>query len=179
MTQSATHSASKAKLIKRLRYLWTWELFDSFFLPAVMIFILRYRGFRVGYFTAYAMGLTVLLLWQGAAYWWLKLRSVREGKPLVGTWLRVYAVLKKVNWGLLALAPLLMTISLRLPGRQRIVDVVGGALFTTLALLEQVNYYYVQLMYDSPTDWRYLTQHKRLKRASLARDLAQWRNASS
>jgi hypothetical protein len=119
----------------------------------------------------------MLILWQGATYWWLKLRSVRTHVPLSDTWRQVYTILKRVNWGLLALSPLVLTISLRLPGPQRIVDVLGGTFFTVLALLEQINYYYVQLMYDNPTDWRYLMRHKRLKRARLARDLTGLREA--
>jgi hypothetical protein len=50
-------------------------------------------------------------------------------------------------------------------------DLVAGAAFYLLAVLEQVNYYHVQLMYDYPPDWRHLVQEKRLKRSSLSRAL--------
>ena len=51
------------------------------------------------------------------------------------------------------------------------VGVILGTGLLVLALLEQVNYTYYQLMYDRPSDLRYLVGHGRLRRASLRRDL--------
>jgi hypothetical protein len=46
-------------------------------------------------------------------------------------------------------------------------DVVAGLGLYTLAVLEQINYYHYQLMYDRAADVRYLVAHKRLKCAKL------------
>ena len=46
-----------------------------------------------------------------------------------------------------------------------------GLLFLGGAVLEQINYYYVQLMYDSAYDWAYLRTHQRLRRGTIARAL--------
>jgi hypothetical protein len=35
-------ASRKDRLIKRLRYLWTWELFDSFLLPGMAVFLAWY-----------------------------------------------------------------------------------------------------------------------------------------
>jgi len=174
----------KEKLIKRLRYLWTWELFDSFFLPAVVIFVSRMTQQPIGLVTLYSAGLVTWLLWQGAAYWRLKLRAVRTGSPIATRHLRRFAILKRVNWALIGALPvLLMGKGLTDAVFRSDLDLVAGlghspvrAYATTgfyaLTVLEQINYYYYQLMYDYPSDWRYLIAHKALKRSSLNRALA-------
>jgi hypothetical protein len=48
-----------------------------------------------------------------------------------------------------------------------------GLLFTGGALLEQINYYYTQLMYDNPYDWNYLRTHRRLRQGIIGKALAQ------
>jgi hypothetical protein len=48
-------------------------------------------------------------------------------------------------------------------------DFIAGLGLYTLAVLEQINYYHYQLMYDYPPDWRYLIQNKKLRRSSLNR----------
>lgn len=50
-------------------------------------------------------------------------------------------------------------------------DTFLGAVFLVGAVLEQINYYYVQLMYDSAYDWSYLRTHRRLRRGSIAKAL--------
>ena len=161
---------SKDRLVKRLRYLWTWELFDSFFLPGLAVFCARLLGEPLGLFTVCSSLLVTWLLWQGAAYWWLKLRSVRTDSRVGETHLRRFRILKKVNWLLLAGLAVVGLLTVR-AGSSGFNLLAGGAFFL-LALLEQVNYYHVQLMYDWPADWRYLVHYKQLKPSSLARALA-------
>ncbi|MET7638980.1 hypothetical protein [Streptomyces sp. NPDC005438] len=48
---------------------------------------------------------------------------------------------------------------------------VAGLCFALFAVLEHVNYFHVQLMYDNPADLRALCRNG-LRRAHLARDLA-------
>jgi hypothetical protein len=162
----------KEKLIKRLRYLWTWELFDSLFLPAVVIFASKMTQRPIGLVTLYSAGLVAWLLWQGAAYWRLKLRAVKTGSPIATSHLRRFAALKRVNWALIGALPVLL-VGKGLTGAvfRSGLDLVAGLGFYGLAVLEHVNYYYYQLMYDSPPDWRYLIENKALKRSSLNRAL--------
>jgi len=161
-----------ATLIKRLRYLWTFELFDSFFLPAMALLMARTLQKQIGIFSIYGFVAVGWLLWGGTAYWWLKLKSVKSGAPIQSRHIHIFGRLKWVNWLLLAGGPVLLGISLA-TRRAAITefDVIIGTLFYVLALLEQVNYYYYQLMYDCPSDLRYLRQHKKLKRSSLSRAL--------
>jgi hypothetical protein len=162
----------KEKLIKRLRYLWTWELFDSFFLPAVVIITACVTQQPIGLVTFYSAGLVAWQLWQGAAYWRLKLRAVKTGSPIAAKHLRRFAALKRVNWALIGALPVLL-VGKGLTGAvfRSSLDRVVGLGFYALAVLEQVNYYHYQLMYDYPSDWQYLIAHKALKHSSLSRTL--------
>ena len=162
----------KERIIQRLQYLWIGELFDSVFLPACVLSVAYSLGQSVGIFVVGASALLMLMLWQVSAYWRLKLRAVRSGDRVGISALRAYAVLEKVNWGLLGALPVIV-LAVRLFGHARAsaFDIVVGSLVYILALLEQINYYYVQLMYDNRADWQYLRKYKHLKKASLRRDL--------
>lgn len=162
----------KRALIKRLRYLWTGELFNVFFLPAVAIFVARMLGQAMGLFAIYSAALVVWLLLQGTAYWLLKLRAVKTGSDIEGRHLWWFVAFKRLNWALVALLPALL-VSKALVGTpfRSGVDIVIGLGFYVLAVLEQVNYYHYQLMYDYRSDLRRLRHDKRLKRSSLYRAL--------
>lgn len=162
----------KGKIIKRLRYLWRWELFDSFFFPALVIFLSLTLDKPVGLFTIASTGLVTWILWQGAAYWWLKLRAVQADAEIAPRHLRRFAMLQTVNWALIGLISIgLAILGIRGSGFQSSLDAVAGLGLYTLAILEQINYYHYQLMYDCASDVRYLVTHKRLKRSKLQRDI--------
>ena len=166
------YGSDKPALIKRLRYLWTGELFSAFFLPAVAIFVARMLGQPMSLFAIYGAALVAWLLLQGTAYWLLKLRAVQTNSDIAGKHLRWFAAFKRMNWALIALLPALLAIKALggTPFRSGI-DVVVGLGFYVLAVLEQVNYYHYQLMYDYRSDLRRLRRDKRLKRSSLYRAL--------
>jgi hypothetical protein len=163
------------RLIRRLRYLWTWELFDSFLLPAMAIFLSRYLERPLGFFSIASAGLVAWILWQGATYWWLKLQAVKSDSEIQH--LRRFETLKRVNWALIGLLPILLMVNGLISSFFRSgLDFVVGLGFYVLAALEQINYYHIQLMYDYPPDWRYLVENKRLKRSSLNRALERVHN---
>ncbi len=166
------------KLTRRLRYLWTFELFDSFLFPVLLAWGATYLRQPVGVFAVYSTALVTWLLWQGAAYWWLKLRAHKTGTRIAGRFLGFFRVLRVVNWGLIALLPVILVMMglLSLIVQSRLNLAVGIGLYA-LAVLEQVNYYHYQLMYDYGPDWRCLMKHRRLKRSSLSRALARTRCA--
>lgn len=166
------NTSKENPLVKRLRYLWTWELFDSFFLPAVAVFTARIVQNPLGVISVCAMILVAWLLWQGAAYWWLKLRAIRTHSDIAPRYLGWFSVFKKANWVLIGLLPLFVLARLLSGARfSSGLDVVVGLGFYTLAVLEQINYYHYQLMYDTAVDWQYLMTHKKLKPSKLRRDL--------
>jgi len=109
--------------------------------------------------TALALG----ILLQGSVYWLLKLR-----RPAAPAGMGVYAVLRWLNPVLLSLAlPVLVVAAATGP----IDEAVAGLAFWVLAVLEQVNYFHTQLMYDTAADRRRL-RTSGLQPAHLARDIA-------
>ena len=172
-------TSTEKMLIKRLRYLWTWELFDSFFLPAIAVFTARIVRRPLGVVSICAMALVAWLLWQGAAYWWLKLQAIRTHSDIAPRYLGWFSAFKKVNWILIGLLPLFVLA--RLLGGAAFSsgpDVIVSLGFYVLAVLEQINYYHYQLIYDTAADWRYLKTHKKLKPSKLSQDLEKWKITS-
>jgi Ca2+/Na+ antiporter len=110
-------------------------------------------------------GLFAILLVEGASYWIAKFRQP-AGAPLPAA--GVFAAARRGNVVLLA-AGLLFVLwpAMRDPGAGNLL----GLGFVLMAVLEQVNYFHVQLMYDTPEDLRHLRTHG-LVRSHLSRDLA-------
>lgn len=48
-----------------------------------------------------------------------------------------------------------------------------GLLANGFAVLEDINYYHTQLMYDNKYDLKYLIRNQSLKKASLAKNLTE------
>ncbi|GAA1672928.1 hypothetical protein GCM10009830_18950 [Glycomyces endophyticus] len=111
-----------------------------------------------------------LLLIEGAAYWAAKLRQLDSGATaLPGA--AAFAAALRANPPILAAAVLATGwAAIGDPGANTLLG-LGFALF---AVLEHVNYFHVQLMYDNAADLRRLAAHG-LVRSHLSRDLARRR----
>jgi hypothetical protein len=119
-------------------------------------------------------GAFALLLVQGAGYWAAKLHQRRgPGRGLPG---------ERAFRAALAVDPVLLAAALVVTGGATVTDpgrgTLPGLLFTAFAVLEYVNYFHVQLMYDTRADLRRL-RSVGLRRAHLARDLKRARSTSS
>lgn len=115
---------------------------------------------------------TAVLLVQGAIYRLLKARRLRS--PSTGAaWLPYFAFLQKANPVLLAgCAAVIGWSSATEPLRFWL----PGLGFRILAVLEYVNYFYWQLMYDNAVDPAWLRKYG-VKRSPLSRDLARHRRS--
>jgi hypothetical protein len=83
------------------------------------------------------------LLWQGAAYWRLKLQALQTGSEIEAKHLRWFKVLKWVNWVLIGTLPVLLAVKVLIEGSFRFgFDFVAGTGLYALAVLEQINYYH-------------------------------------
>lgn len=108
------------------------------------------------------------LLAVGAAYWAVKLRQLDRRTPLPEG-LGAFAVLRVVSWALCGVAfGIAVGAGVRGAAAAHWVPGLALALF---AVLEQVNYFHVQLSHDNVHDLRRLARSG-LRRSKLARDLA-------
>ncbi|WP_245793806.1 hypothetical protein [Streptomyces pini] len=162
---------SRARVRRRLRSLAALELLNvplQAFLWFGMLFLPVTAANTVGF------GLFVLLLLEGAGYWLAKLRQIEApGAPLPAA--GVFAAARTANAVLLA-AGVLFT-------ARAVADDPGsgtwpGLGFALFAVLEHVNYFHLQLMYDTAADLRMLRRHGP-RRSHLSRDLAAARDRRS
>ncbi|WP_150242598.1 hypothetical protein [Nocardiopsis quinghaiensis] len=113
--------------------------------------------------------LFALLLVQGGAYWWSKVRQLRA-RARVPEGLPVLRVLRWVN-------PLLLLVG----GAVAAAALAEGVPWTRVwpglglwlfAVLEYVNYFHVQLSHQTRADLSRLLRTRRLHRSHLSRDMA-------
>ncbi len=157
----------KQPLIDRLNYLWKGELAAVFYFP-LAVWLLAFTFDKTPTLpTLTGYGLVAFILLQGVAYWRLKLAAMQDATQIPRAKLRPFRYLQWLNWLLLLSWWGVVWLWLPLDGFQWL---VGGG-FWTLALLEQINYYYWQLMYDFSADFQALRKTKRLRRPSLWRQL--------
>ena len=72
----------RAELAKRLRYLWTFELFDAALFPGLVLAVRLLTGEPMGAYAWAGAGLVSWMLLQGSVYWWLRLRTLRLASAL-------------------------------------------------------------------------------------------------
>jgi hypothetical protein len=155
---------SRAWAQRRLRSLVCLELFN---IPLQAVIWFGVVGFPVTAGNSVGFALFALLLLEGAGYWSAKRRQIatrNRALPGVGA----FVVARRGNPAVLVAGLLFIVWAV-------VVDPGAGSWpglgFGLFAVLEQVNYFHVQLMYDTAEDLRYLRSHG-LRRAHLARDLA-------
>lgn len=116
-----------------------------------------------------ALLLQSYLLVQGACYWHLKHRALSQSSRLPDFFGRVFAVFKTSNLLLFALVGLAFVVHVHVAGWSvQLAWPLGIFLF---AMIEHINYYHYQLMYDTTNAVRFVVRNRRLRRAALGIDL--------
>jgi hypothetical protein len=153
----------KEKLIKRLKQHYLVEFLNIFLLPASFCIICFTLNQSIGQNSILAMILSGCILLEGSCFWFKVYKRVTNRNTFTLMLIRVFSILKTVNIVLFVLAFSLI-ITHPFVGT---LDQFGTFLFFTLAILEHINYFEFQLMYDSKNDKAYLKQFKRLKKSKL------------
>lgn len=164
----------KEKLIARLRWYYPLEKLHAFVsFPLLIVYFLSKYPFLKSIAFVYGMLVCIFILFQGQKYWQLKLWRL-EGKSFSQVKnLKFFKKAKKINLLLIMGMPVILAIQLL------IVDwtatdfeiLLWSFAANLFALLEHINYYYKQLMVDNTSDVKYIVRNKKLKTASLAKDL--------
>jgi len=161
----------REQLLRRLRYLWTFELANAVFFFPLFYYVIG-LNWRLGWFSLVSLIAVSAILIVGAAFWFLKSRAVAADRPLARPHVRRFFRAGKLAFA--AILPGLVVLFVVRAFLQRDASLgellVGGGLLV-LAVLEYVNYYHIQLSYDNRADLQYLLTHRRLKRAVMVRDL--------
>ena len=168
-----TQTSTKERLQKRLQRYFQVEGMNALMFFCVLIFLnIQFNSLHL-IFLSYGMLMMCFILAQGTLYWWAKW-SVLEDKPIFkNSLLRRFRSFKKVNIYGMILMPALLFIQWLVSGRSFVAgNFLGWAIAANgFAVLEHINYYHRQLMYDNKYDFKYLLRNKKLKDASLYKDL--------
>ena len=165
---------SRARLIKRLKWYYPTEKLHAYVtFPVLLLLILFTNPIRNVIFLTYGLIVCIVILYQGQLYWKLKLHRLTGKKINQEKRIRFFKKSKRLNWILILLMLPALFIQLYLQGwnLEQNNMLYWGLLANVFAILEHINYYYIQLMIDNKYDVKYLLKNKRLKKASLAKDL--------
>jgi hypothetical protein len=158
-------------LSSRLKYLRSREALAAVLLPAVIVWRWSDRGGDVAWsMRLAALALLVLILVQGTMYWHLKLRSLERQTPLPSYFRALFLGFKWSNAAAIgALLMVLLLVDRNIVSEADIGWTVG---LLAGAVLEQINYFHYQLMYDTRASFTHLLRNRRLRKAALRIDIA-------
>ncbi|MEK4474371.1 general stress protein [Paenibacillus sp. FSL R7-0048] len=175
----------KKRLEKRLAYLYSGELFSLIgFVP--ISFLLNYEFPNLQLYSLYSFWISFIilefLLLQGTIYWYVKLKRLRNENNSI-TPINVVRQLRYSKT--LDIVMIMTTIVVfgfdlikwypSLP--------IGGLLISLFiyffAILEFINYFYIQLSYDNVSDIKKLSKRRKLKKSCINKDLKRLRNWNS
>lgn len=163
---------SKQKLIKRFKHYYPIEKFHAFgSFPALFVYLLFNNSFRDIFFLLYGILICIVILIQGQHYWKLKLYKLINKPFNQEKNINFFKNSKKLNWILIGLIPPMLILQLFQNNWEVTHKFFWGIFVNLFAILEQINYYYRQLTIDKRSDLKYLIRNKKLKIASLAKDL--------
>jgi len=171
---------SKQRLIKRLEWYYPTEKFNAFLFFGLMLVLFFFYAWQDLILLTYGLLLMIFILYQGQKYWKVKLHRL-QGKPLpIAELLREFCKYKKLNvylaWsGLPFVVWQAYAVFWASPTEDGRTLFFWGIVAYLFGIAEHVNYYHRQLMIDNPYDVRYVLRNKKLKEASLAKDLREGR----
>lgn len=159
------------KLNNRFNYLRRMEALAALALP--IIFILDWRKSATG--VHWPLGLAALLsvsylLVQGSLYWQLKHSALSAAAPLPRYFGRLFSAFKVSN--LVLFAGVALGFMVQIVGEGWNVQLAWPLGIFLFAVLEHINYYHYQLMYDTLASARYVLHNRRLRKAALGVDLS-------
>ena len=156
-------------LQSRMKYLRQAELMFGVALPVLFYYYWQQSGEPVAWaMRAAALGVISYILLQGALYWHLKLQTVAQRQSWPTYFQPLYRFFRYSN--LLAIIAVAGFLAVK-GGGTASTDLAWSWGLLAFAVLEQVNYYHWQLMYDTRAGFAYVQRNGRLRKAALRLDL--------
>jgi hypothetical protein len=164
---------SKKYIINRLKWYYPLERFNAFFFTGVLFYVLYKYVFLDTIFLNYGLLIVISILFQGQHYWKLKLWRLTQKEFSQKNNIQLFNKFRKINVVLIYSIPIVFLLQLLLNNWTiKPENFLGWAISANiLGILEHINYYNRQLMIDNIYDLKYLIRNKKLKIASLKKDL--------
>jgi hypothetical protein len=163
-----------SSLSDRLGWYWKVERACAVLFPPLAFVVSTPTDVPSALILALSLTACCSILWIGAAYWrcvWDRLQGNRTSTP------RALRTAARWQWTLLAIALLSAATSVTafvVYGARP--ALIGALIFSTLAVLEYVNYFHVQLQnFDHGPTFRRFLKRRSFTRAHLAHELAAFR----
>lgn len=164
---------TKNRLVQRLSWYYPTELFFARFFAGLLLYLAWSLGVGDSIFLLYGLSMVTFVLYQGQRYWKLKLWRLQGREFDQARHLRFFAAARQANKGLILLMPAVLAEQWVWAGGRLgpANHLLWGLLANAFGVLEHINYYHWQLSTDNGHDVAYLRLNRRLKVASLAKDL--------
>ena len=164
------------RIATRLRKYWQLEALNVVALPfAVLLMVWTWDGVP-NLTLAIALAANAALLVIGACYWRIVLLRVEGDARPFARWVPRLAAAEPFALALTVLTVVVTASDVATGDGTWPAERIAAIAMTSLAVLEYVNYYRFQLQYfDHAPDFAALLKRKSLKRAHMARDIAEWR----
>lgn len=167
----------KQALHQRLGPYWKIEMSCALLVPVIVLRSAMPRTVPEMIAVVLSLVAVALLLVIGGAYWLAVLKRAQGTRELFATVMRVAHLAERPALALIASAWIASALALGASGWSR--PVIAAFACSSLAVLEYVNYYRVQLQhFDRMADFKRLLTGRGFRKAHLARDLAAFRHAS-
>ena len=154
------------KILARFRYLRNTEAIFAIGFPPLFLYFWSGSAVPVNLpLRLLALALVCFVLAQGALFWHLKLQSVATRKELPNSFRSLFLAFKFTNLFLFAV---FIAWASQYFGNASTSDLWWSGGIFVFAVLEHINYYHYQLMYDTAGAWKALSQNRRLRRAALS-----------
>jgi uncharacterized membrane protein len=165
---------SKTALIQRLNKTYKMERSHAFItFPAIAIYLLFTRSPLDILFLLYGLILCIFILFQGQHYFKIKLQRLKGNSIDQHKNLLFFRKSKKANIILIGSIPIVFLNQLYVSNWTITADnlLIWSVFANVFGILEHINYYNRQLMIDNSPDLNYVVKNRKLKIASLAKDL--------
>ncbi len=165
---------NKKDFIHRLNRTYVMERSHAFItFPAITVYLLFTNSPLDIVFLLYGLILCIFILFQGQHYFKLKLQRLKGITFDQNTSLSFFRKSKKLNLIYIGLIPFIFILQIFLNNwTLKTENLIYWAIAVNMfGVLEHINYYNRQLMIDNSSDINYVIKNRKLKVASLAKDL--------
>ncbi|MBL8531397.1 MAG: hypothetical protein JNK94_06655 [Hyphomonadaceae bacterium] len=162
-----------------MRWYWQMEAANIVLLPALAGGVVWQSGGAATAAFLLAAAACSWLLLIGALYWRALLRRMEGAAAVFDYWLPRLAAVEGISAASVLAAAIIFALELAAARGEWSASLIAAAALTTLAALEYVNYYRIQLQhFDNVADFKRLIAGRGFRRAHMARDIAAWRASS-